>query len=695
MLRISIGFIVGIYINQVCNCTIHVLLATSAIMFLFSIVLYCSRSNSKMRARLLSSLLLSMVLVFGMIRVGLKNISGTPTHANGEVNTEVGVVGKITEEIKENSRFSTVIDILSYDQESDRGRVFVYFSVKDSLIDYEKGDIIRIKGKIITLKDNANPMAFNYKDYLKFKGIERQVFLKEKSHHLVFKKKNSVFTITDQIRNWALGIFNKRLKNKDHLAVASAMVLGYREYLSKELYNTFSETGAVHVLAVSGLHVGIICMIFIALFNRWRNDGPLYKSIQFVVLLFVVWSYALITGGSPAVLRAAVMFTFLLIGRLWFRGANIYNILAFSALCLLIYNPYLLFQLSFQLSYLALISILFFQPIIERWWDTKHWIFTRLWQLTTVSIAAQILVFPISIYYFHSFPSYFILSGIAAVFLATFILVMGLMVLAFDSVLLIGDWCADLYCLLINLFVSIITSIQNLPFHSFDQIYFSQQSLITLYLGLGFIMFLINVKPRSYKDKLYTKVKRIRIAKVVILSCIIFLLVNNLAFSKRVRNNQKLIVYDIFKGSLIDVFIENTVYSMQSTELDSKKVSYAASSYRIYNGSKHFEELSLLDSIQQSSLKVIDTATLLFKNRYIVFMDKLDLVHGVIPCFSDILLVTNGTTQLPYDFLKVHTAVKVVLDNSLDYSVRNKWIKECKNRGISIHDIRKDGVFII
>jgi len=693
LLRVTICFMAGIYLSDVSNIDLFTNVTISVSLLIAFVFLNVAFRQSKVNIRMLSLLLLLVGVTFGMFRGNLQKGSNNSFHYQKHICNENWIVGKMASELKKKKSISATIEVRQINNEKSSGKLLVYFNKKDSLVNYKIGDIIKIDGKVHKLKDNPNPQAFNFKDYLKYKGIDYQMFLKKGSHELIITGELSIVNnLAFEIRNWALSIFEKRLKDKDQLATASAMVLGYREHLNDELYTTFSETGAVHVLAVSGLHVGIICMIFIFLFNRIKIDGNVFKSFKLITLLSVVWIYALVTGASPAVLRAAVMFSFILLGRLWFKGANIYNILAFSALILLLYDPFLLFQLSFQFSYLALISIVFFQPHLERLYETKHWVTTRIWQLITVSIAAQILIFPISVYHFHQFPSYFILSGVAAVFLATFILGLGLLVLSLDQMPIIGDTVSTLYSYLLEGFLQIISGIQSLPFNKVDGIYISLSSVFVLYLLVGTVMFLISLKPQSYKDVFHKKSRRRKLAKIIVAGCITFLAVNSILFTYRISNQKELIVYDVSKSTAIDIFIGNKLYQISSDHIDESKLNYACQAYRVYNGNPDLISLTQNSNLQHDLLFWSKNGSMIFKGRHLFFANK-ENTQSSIPCESDIVLIVNNSILLPYQFLERHSTSLVVLDNSISYKVKNQWIHECRKRDIKIHDIRKNGVF--
>ena len=694
LLRVTICFIIGIYLSDAFSIPLAYNLYGIVILFLALTSLHYFKSVKSLTViRIFSLLILGLVISIGVFRGNLKKTLYHPNHFSKHINGQNLLIGKISAELKHKKRISTTIEVSDVDGQKCVGTLLVYFSAVDSSLVYQVGDVIAIMGTVQALQDNANPSAFNYKDHLKYKGIDYHLFLKEGAHVIVEKSKtNTLYGYAQKIRKWALGIFEKRLKDRDQLATASAMVLGYRDFLDAELYTSFSETGSVHVLAVSGLHVGIICMIFIWLFDRFKSEKQVYKAVKLLTLLSIVWSYTLVTGCSPAVLRAAVMFSFILIGKLWFRGVNIYNILSFSALVLLMYDPYLLFQLSFQFSYLALISIVFFQPRIENSFETKHKFTSKIWKLTSVSIAAQILIFPISIFYFNKFPSYFIVSGIIAVCMATYILGIGLCVLLVDKAPYVGDTLAEVYKHLLDFFISCIQTIHGLPFNTVQDIYISRTSLILFYILILTIMYLLSLKPSGYKDILVQKMKRRKIAFKVIALSSILLMANSIWYTYSTKQFTELIVYDISKGTSIDLFCGSNLYSKNSNDIDVQKIEFASASYRILRNNTKAKSLDLSSESKTPYFELVGNGTMIYKNKCLVFVDHL-LPENSFPCESDIVFVVNKTDFLPYDFLQAHHTTLVVLDNSLSYKIKNQWRKECKKRNIKLHDIRKDGVF--
>lgn len=695
LVRVVIFFMIGIILNSYLEIRLLYSFAISIATLITIVVLQKDRSSKLGVVRTNSFLLLVMFLGMGVIRAGIQNVKIDKHHFSNLISKDNYIVGQLIQDVKRKTSSSTLLSVRSVDGVPARGKLLVYFD-KTEDISYKVGDIISVLGSASNIQNNNNPQAFDYRKHLAHKGIIKQVFLRIENHALI--KHDRIFLplhYAHKTRKWALAILKKRLKDQEQFATASAMVLGDRNNITPELQEAFSDTGAVHVLAVSGLHVGIVIMIFNLLFRRIRSKSNRFKVIKFITLTLVVITYALITGASPAVIRAAVMFITLLYGRLWFDNANIYNILAFSALAILMFDPFYLFQLGFVFSYLALVSIVFFQPyfmrFLERWYEPTNWFTLRLMQLITVSMAAQILIFPMSIFYFHKFPIYFILSGVMAVALAPFLLGLGLLLIFTDWVPILGDVIGNLFALLLDFFLAIIYGIQALPFNSVENVWISFSSMVVLYIGILSSMKLLSSDKTGYQEFLNNGKKARKISIGIIWASTFFLFINSTAFTHRVKNHNEMVFYD-FKGStLIDIFEGDNVYTIQSEDIDMSKMIYANRDYRIFHGNPQEKIMDLDSSFMLKTAIHKEGGLMMYGSKKILFAAKI-LEDKTFPQVSDILLLSHGTDLLPYRFLEVHTTGQVLIDDSIPSKLRNQWRKECQKRNIPVHILRQQGV---
>lgn len=353
------------------------------------------------------------------------------------------------------------------------GKVLLYFLKADFNKPFTYGDEVIIRGSPSLIEPPANPGEFDYRRFLGFRNIYHQHFLR-KDHvlHSQSTHGNLIFSTAYRLRANAQHVLSTHIEGRQQQAIASALILGVTDGLDNELTQAYAASGAMHVLAVSGLHVGIIYGIVLLLLrplNRTRKGKWSIAGISIVLL----WAYALITGLSPSVLRAVTMFSFVALARPLNYRTNIYNTLAVSAFCLLLANPYLVMSVGFQLSYLAVLGIVYLQPRLYNLWTPKSLLWDKTWQITCVSLAAQAATFPLGLLYFHQFPVYFLFSNLFVIPGAVTILITGILLLAGSSMAGIAGAIGFILTWLIKTLNYLVFTIERLPFSIIDNIYIS------------------------------------------------------------------------------------------------------------------------------------------------------------------------------------------------------------------------------
>ncbi len=313
-------------------------------------------------------------------------------------------------------------------------KTILYFKNDDSLVqNLDYGSILAVNVIFDEPPEAQNPCQFNYKEYLKTKQIHRVAFVKSENWIHVEKRTNPIFSVSFYLRNKLVKLFEESGIYGQNLAVLSALTMGYKNLLDDETRRIFSASGAMHILAVSGLHVGVLFFIVssILFFLDRTKKG---KKIKAIILILFLWFFAIFTGLSPSVLRASLMFSLVILGTAVNRKTNIYNTLSASAFVLLCFNPMLIKEIGFQLSYLAVTSIVFFYPHIYKLIYVRNKWLDKVWSLIAVSIAAQAGTFPLGLYYFHQFPNYFLLTNLFAIPLASIILYLVVLFLFFSFI---------------------------------------------------------------------------------------------------------------------------------------------------------------------------------------------------------------------------------------------------------------------
>jgi competence protein ComEC len=291
------------------------------------------------------------------------------------------------------------------------------------------GDKLLLQSKVEGIKNKNNPGEFDAENYWKRKGFQKISFVKSHELKLVEKGKMDWFTkLTLGLRNYFSSILSEHLSGNE-LAVALALILGDKGLISQEVSMQFTNTGAMHVLAVSGLHIGIIMQILMKILEYFSSY--ISKKQALIAVLSIMWIYAVITGLSPSVLRAVFMFTVLAFSQLSGRKYDEFNSLFFTAFVLIAIDPLTIFDIGFQLSFLAMLGIFLYYSLIRTGIYFKNKLFQLAWDGTAIGFAAQVMTTPLSLYYFHQFPNYFVLSNLGLMATSGAVLGLGLALFAF------------------------------------------------------------------------------------------------------------------------------------------------------------------------------------------------------------------------------------------------------------------------
>lgn len=536
-------------------------LAILLLFCLFALILYLSLQDYKAYRTIATIAGLIAFVLFGYYRTANYHALSKPTHY-AYVDQASIYVGKIQELPIQGKHVKCILEITSAGTHVDSmisssGTLLAYFESDSTARTLAPGDILVCEVSIRDVKTNANPLVFDYKQYLDNRNIHYQGFVKtNKWERVASGTLPWYWQQASRLRLYSLGVINKHIDEVDNKAVLSAMLLGIRSLITDELYDAYTDTGAVHVLAVSGLHVGIFTFILYWFFGLFMISNPLFKWVKLAFILIVIWSFVLVTGAAPAVTRAALMSSLVLIAHAANRRVSTYNVLAITAMVMLIYNPLMLYQASFQFSFLALFSILFFMPILIGYGIPSHWLAQKIVSLLYVSIAAQMLVLPLTIFFFHKFATYFWLSGIFVIPAAFLILCFGLLLLVFDGIgqiLQVFDLINEQVISrvlegIISITNYLIARIQMLPMSAIDGLWLNKVEVGILYLAIIALM-VACVRRDGW---------------IAIGSMCIFLAygIQRMHWNHEVGDNQSIVIYDVYGRSLLDIFHQENVYSL-------------------------------------------------------------------------------------------------------------------------------------
>ncbi len=368
------------------------------------------------------------------------------------------------------------------------GKIMLYVSkqIMDSTIVY--GRVLLIPVSLIhEVTGPQNPAEFNYKRYLGFHGICHQAYIGKREQLLITTKMdaNPLQNWVYEVQGYVQRVLMRNINSANETAVAQALLYGYDDDIDADTVRAYSNTGTLHVLAVSGMHVGIIYLIlgvFLGWLSRWKQ-GEIARQL---IILIALWLYSLLCGLSPSILRATVMFSFIIVGNLLKTRSNVYNTLAASAFTLLCFEPNMLANVGFQLSYLAVIGIVFFQPLLYNLYTPNSFIVDEIWKITAVSLAAQLVTFPIGLLYFHQFPNCFLFSNLIIIPLTTVILYGGLMLVVIGKLGWIVWLLGQVLYGLIYFTNMLVGWVEQIPFAYVNGIHITIFQTLVLYAVIAF-----------------------------------------------------------------------------------------------------------------------------------------------------------------------------------------------------------------
>ena len=539
-----------------------------------------------------------------------------------------------------------------------------------------KGDLLFIKGQPKLVSPPSNPGEFNYKNYLVYNRVYHQHYVRADYAKIGHRPISRLIALSDKMRLYCTRVISEFIHIQDARAVILALSLGVKDELDNDLVQAFSATGSMHVLAVSGLHVGIIYLVIFNILSRVGLNKKKYRWLLAILSMSVLWFYAMLTGLSPSVLRAVTMFSFVALGRALFRKGNIYNTLAASAFLLLWFNPYLIMSVGFQLSYLAVFGIVYIQPKLYSLWNPKNYLIDKIWEISCVSIAAQLATGPLSVLYFHQFPTYFLISNLFIIPAAFLSLLGTLLLFALSPLPYIGSALGWLLGGFVNVVNELVYWVSSFPKSTFSGIYLDILATWLLYLTIGFLILYL-VKKRSFWLKLaFANSLFFSISQISHFSSS----ANSIEISQlNVSNTQALDLRIGFKSSLV----------ADSSFLDDvEKQRFHLHQKRIRQGSNHrIEEDALQVASAKSSLGellVIDGKTILLAKNFLPLTKSLGF---------DWVFIDGRSFQYAEEGLDSLGANRFVLGNNLWSRTENDLMNRLSAENKPFHSLKTDGYF--
>lgn len=571
--------------------------------------------------------------------------------------------------------------------QSCQGAVMAYFEKNERSLGLRYGDVIVFHEPPRLLDPPMNPEQFDYRKYLSRKGISRQVYLKNDAwERLPESRANPVYAFSYRLRDFLLETMQNLGISGDEYAVAAAILLGYDDTLPTELRQKYVAAGSMHILCVSGMHVGVIFMVFSYMLGFLNKKERWQHILKQSLLLLLIWFYALLAGLAPSILRSTIMLSFVVVGEILNRNGVLLNSLAASAFLLLCIDPANLLNVGFLLSYCAVIGIVVIQKPLYRLVFSRSKLVDKIWELTSVTLSAQIATAPLSIYYFHQFPTYFWLSNLFMGPISTIVIMGGMVMLLIFFIPYINIGVAFCVKWLIHVMNFIVTSVENMPFSILKGLYINSLEFACLITALLLLMIVIEHKR-----------KRLFFA---MLSILLIFSVSQFTRAMIQRHQMSLTVYSVKKSTAVDfvcgnrhvllcdtTFVNDPSIASFSIENNLVKEGVFANGTFVLTDNPYFENPYLE---KRGNLITFGGKTLGFSDEKSTF--------GVKLAFRPHLdyFIVQGRRNIDLErLLNCYIVDLLILDGSFPDYLSQKIIKKAEEIGQDYYDVKTSGAFII
>jgi competence protein ComEC len=556
---------------------------------------------------------------------------------------------------------------------SRQGNVLLYLSKQDFKKPFAYGDVLLLKGSPQSIPAPGNPGEFDYRQYLSYRQIYHQQFAHAGDvRHVGYDPPGALMRHAVAARLWADRVIRRFVPGEREHGLASALVLGVTDGLDNEVLQAYAATGALHVLSVSGLHVGIVYWLLLLVLRPLQKTYS-GKWILAIVSIFVLWGYAFVTGLSPSVLRAVTMFSFMALARPMNRQMNIYNTLAASAFCLLLVDPFMIMSVGFQLSYLALLGIVYFQPGIYALWEPKGRLWDEVWKVSSVSLAAQFATFTVGLLYFHQFPNYFLIANFVVIPASFGVLIVGLVLLAVSAVPVVAGFLGMVLGWIVQVMNGFVFGVENLPFSKIDNVYITPWQFASLTAMLLCLVRLLETRKMSW-------------LVTACFAAVGFAVLQGMYVREQV-DQQRVTVYKVSGYTAVDLMNEGTVFSWADTTLiqDRSKVKFHLAPNRIIYGVQEWPHQPPTKEWKGCTLMVWHGKSILrISGREFSLPSALQVDY--------LILSHNAVRDLSAVWSKV-TAKQIIIDSSNKFYLYSRLLQQAKERDQPVYSVWHDGAF--
>lgn len=546
------------------------------------------------------------------------------------------------------------------------GKLNLYLYKNANLSTYENGDRLLIPAAPVPLTRQGGPYGFDYAGYMALNNTFYQCFLS--SEEVLHLPRTGKPDRTGQLQQGILNCLERTIRDEPTRALAAAILLNHRADLEDRLLQAYSTTGITHIIAISGMHVSLLFGLFLILLKWIRHKK--HEWIKYLLAIPLVWGYILLTGYPPSAVRAGIMFSFLALGIALGKPANPINLLAATAFVLLCFKPAWLYDVGVQLSFLAVLSILIFYKPISALVSSSNMVLKYLWNSVAVCLAAQILVFPLVIYYFHQFPVWVIPANVPATFFSLLLMVGTLVILILDLFGLPAAWLGYLLSLMTQGFHELIYFFSGHAPAFSSRLYLSSADFWMLTLAVVAVSAFIGHRRSVYG---YAGL------------CLIALLISGQFIRDFFAHRQEqLVVYPIGRQSFTDYFKGKQVWSVG---IASDSVAEKAFRYTVFPNRLGQRAVKTGGHLAAQEAFVVHGKRILYLRESPRLPDNPDVFN------VDVLILSSHSVVQARSKLSCFQPKTIVLDASFPAWKAKKWAAIFRSHHISVHSVSEQGAW--
>ncbi len=659
LIKLTICLVVGILIGFFYRISYTVVLTGGIVGFIAWLLLFVLTDNNTEQPIYLGITTYGLMIFIGVLVVTFHTRVNQQHHYVNKVNvgTSQNIKIEVYKKLKPTRFYQKYLgNVIVCGTKKTSGIVLIN---ADSTQTINIDDMVYASVKFQEIKPALNPHQFDYKSYMQKLQVSHQVFLNSKNTMLLGQNK-TLYGRANNIRKQINTTLKAYSISEENLSVINALLLGQRQGVSKDTYKSFTTSGTVHILAISGLHIGLLLLLLSGLFRplTYFKHGNSIVSISIVLLL---WSYAFIVGMSASVVRAVTMFSLFTLAFYSNRITNTYNTLVMSAFILLLCHPYYIFDIGFQMSYSAVFAIIWIKPLFDGLWQPKFFISKKMWDVFSVTVAAQFGVLPLSLFYFHQFPGLFFISNMVIIPLLGFLLGLGVITLLFAYFGWIPKVLYQVFNQCISWLLEFVQFIAAQEEFVFKELSFNNLNMIAFYTLIITVVLLL---------------KRFNYQRLVSVLCSVIFVQLVFINNAREATSKEFIVFNQYKATLIG-------------EKSARNFQYASKNLTNTQSLNTYVVNEFIQSIEKDSMKNI----YMFKDKHILVVDNKGIYNT---SFKSNIVVLRASPKVNLErLISVVNPELIVVDNNNYKSYVNRWKETCLETRTPIHITKEKGAYIL